>query len=89
MRQIEPQPKGTAPDPLYRITYQKKVLRGFSPVEKIIHFQTEKQYLSWLKRSYATAQDQYDVTVEKRNDFKRKPGVMYIYPRYIKVYPND
>ncbi len=87
MRKIEPPNKGTAPQPLYIITYNRKVLHGFSPTEKVIHLQTETQYDSWLKRSYATAQDEYNVTVQKRNDTPRKEGREW--HQYIEIYPND
>jgi hypothetical protein len=79
--------KGTAPQPLYIITYNRKVSRGYSPTEKVIRFQTEEQYNSWLNRSYATAQDEYIVTVKKRNDVPRKEGREW--HQYITIYPND
>lgn len=86
MRKIVPPEKGTAPKPLYIITYNKKVLYGFSPVEKVIHFQTDKQYLNWLKRNYASAQDEYSITIEKRNDVPRKEGREW--HQYIREYPD-
>lgn len=88
MRKIEPQPKGSAPNPLYVITYSVRKPKWLldTAVVKVIHFQTDKQYLSWLKNSYATAQDEYEVTIEKRNDEPRKEGREYY--RYNKIYPN-
>ena len=87
MRKIEPPNKGTAPEPLYIITYNKKVRYGYSPVEKVIHFQSETQYLSWLMNKYTTAQDEYTITIEQRNDTPRKEGCEY--HKYNRIYPND
>jgi len=85
MRKYE-QHKDTPPEPLYIITYTwKKPYSYWDPI-KVIRFQTEAQYQSWLQNSYATAQAENDVEIAKRNDVPPKQGREY--NRYIKVIPN-
>jgi hypothetical protein len=67
--------KDKPPDPLYKIHYLTKAPRkGWQLAVKVIHFQTEDQYQSWLKKRYAIVQETYDVQIEKRNDVPPNEG---------------